>query len=928
MATSILVTKLFVPHTRSGLVHRPGLIQRLNDGLDRKLTLLSAPAGFGKTTLVSHWVENLQNSSEIDGRPIRVAWLSLDQDDNDPVRFLTYFITALNHNKNIETKLGQGALSMLQSPQPPPPNTVLISLINELAAIPDKIVFVLDDYHLIEAKSIHQALAFLLEKLPQQLHLVIATRQDPSLSLGRLRARDQLTELRAVDLRFSFSEAADFLNHIMGLSLSSEDIAELESRTEGWIAGLQLAALSMRRHGDRAGFIKSFTGGHRLVLDFLIEEVLDQQPESIQNFLLQTAILDRMTGSLCDALTGQENGQETLEMLDRANLFIVPLDEERCWYRYHHLFGDLLRQRLRQTQAEQLKELHDKASEWYKQNGLIDQAIEHALKSKDFDQAAYLIQSQIDVLWQRGEHGKLRRWIQALPEKLLLTEPQLGIILAYYLHTIGEYTSAEQLLQRIERILDPHGNGDEVVPSLEYKHLLEIEKLKLRGRLSSIRALIYSFDGNVKGIIKQSNRALEYLPEQDLTWRNLSGFALGDAHSYLGDMAASYDARFATLRACEAEGNIFYTILAALKLASTLREQGELYRTRDLCNEQIRLAEKNNLAEINIVGCIRTILGEVLAEFNDLERAIQHARQGVKIAEGGLNLVFLSMSYLYLMRVFFSMKDLAGAKEVFDKVLRLEREMTIPIWLSSQMASWQVKFWLLQDDLEAVSNWADKREILVYDDYDHLSMIDHIVYGRVLIAQGRMEETIQLLRHLYKIAERSGRISRSIEIGMLQALAYQSTGQTEQALESFERVLNLAEPKGFIRIFVDEGPPMASLLYEALKHGIEPEYVRRLLGAFPVTEPEEAASTKYAVEQSELIEPLSEREIEVLRLVAKGLPNQAVATRLFLSVHTVKTHTRNIYSKLGVNNRTQAVDRARTLGIPASYLKRFVSEIA
>ncbi|TRO54637.1 NACHT domain-containing protein, partial [Candidatus Bathyarchaeota archaeon] len=632
MATSILVTKLFVPPTRAKLVHRPGLIERLNNGLNRRLTLLSAPAGFGKTTLVSHWVENLQKDNAIDDQHIRVAWLSLDQDDNDPVRFLTYLIVALNQSKDIKTDFGRGAVSMLQSPQPPPPNTVLISLINELATIPEKIVFVLDDYHLIEEKSIHQALVFLLENLPSQLHVVIATRQDPSLSLGRLRARDQLTELRAADLRFTSLEAADFLNQVMGLNLSSGDIAELETRTEGWIAGLQLAAISMRGREDRTGFIKSFTGGNRLVLDFLINEVLGQQPESIHNFLLQTAILDRMTGSLCDALTGQENGQETLEMLDHANLFIVPLDEERRWYRYHHLFGDLLRQRLRQTQAEQLKELHDKASEWFKQNRLFDQAIEHALKGKDFDQAANLIQGQIDVLWQRGEHVKLRRWVQVLPEKLLLTEPQLGIIRAYYLHLIGEYTSAEQLLQRIERILDPRGNGDEVTPSLEYKHLLERDRLKLKGRLSTIRALIYSFHGDVKEIIKQANRALEYLPEQDLTWRNLSAIALGDAHSFLGDIAAAYDARFTALRAWEAEGNIFYILVAALKLASTLREQGELYRTRDLCNDQVRLAEKNNLAEINFVGCIRTILGEVLAEFNDLERAIQHARQGVKIA--------------------------------------------------------------------------------------------------------------------------------------------------------------------------------------------------------------------------------------------------------------------------------------------------------
>ena len=912
MLETLLETKFFVPSIRPELVSRPRLIKQLNNGVHRKLTLISAPAGFGKTTLVAEWIQQSD---------FLVSWLSLDDEDNDLTRFLTYFVSALNRTQGIETKIGEGALNILKSPQPPPASAILTTIINEITAIPEKIIFVFDDYHLIDNQLVNDAVAFLIENLPPQLHLVIVTRQDPHLSIGRLRAQDQVTELRAADLRFTNSEAADFLNQIMGLNLSTEAIAELEKRTEGWIAGLQLAAISLQGSNDRKAFIKTFSGGHRLVLDFLIEEVLGQQPKNIQNFLLQTAILDRMTGSLCDTVTGQDDGQQTLEMLDRANLFIIPLDEERCWYRYHHLFGDLLRQRLRQIQAEQLNELHNKACEWYKQNGLIDQAIEHAFKSMDFDQAAYLIQSQVDVLWQRGEHGKLRRWVQALPEKLLLTEPQLGIIHAYYMHTIGEYTSAEQLLQRIERILDPHDNGNEVIPSLEYKHLLEIERLKLRGRLSSIRALIYSFEGNIKGMIKQANRAQEYLPEQDLTWRNLSAFALGDAHTYLGDMAASYDVRFTTLRACEAEGNIYYIILAALKLASTLREQGELYRTRDLCNDQVRLAEKNNLAEINFVGCIRTILGEVLAEFNDLEGAIQHARQGVKIAEGGQNLIFIFMSYLNLMRVFFSKKDLAGAKEVFDKVLRLEREMTVPVWLSSQMASWQVKFWLLQDDLEAVSNWTDKRENLVYDDQhtlkgiDYLSMIDQIVYARVLIAQNRMEETIQLLRHLYKTAERGGRISRSIEIRILQALAYQSTGQTEQAMESFEHVLNLAEPKGFIRIFVDEGLPMASLLYEALKREITPAYVQQLLAAFPATGQEESASKEPQIDQSGLIDPLSEREMEVLNLIANGLTNQEISNKLFLSIHTVKTHTRNIYSKLSAHHRTEAVAKAKVIGI-------------
>jgi len=453
MASPILVTKLFVPPTRAELVHRPGLVERLNNGLDRKLTLLSAPAGFGKTTLVSHWVENLQNNKEVNNLPIKVAWLSLDQDDNDPVRFLTYFIAALKRINNIDANLGQGALSMLQSPQPPPANTVLISLINEVAAISEKIIFVLDDYHLIETEPIHQALVFLLKNLPLQLHLVIATRQDPPLSLGRLRVRHQVTELRAADLRLTSSEAADFLNQVMGLNLSSEDIAELETRTEGWIAGLQLAAISMQGRKDRTDFIKSFTGSNRLVLDFLIEEVLGQQPESTQNFLLQTAILDRLTGPLCDALTGQGNGQETLDMLDRANLFIVPLDEERRWYRYHHLFADLLLQQLTSSHNTAINELHQKAARWYQINDHLKEAVHHALAGNDIDFAVQLIEKGALVAIEKSDFRFILDSVNMLPKSAFKNAPRLFIYHTWTLLLTGQVEAAPSVTIIVRQLL-------------------------------------------------------------------------------------------------------------------------------------------------------------------------------------------------------------------------------------------------------------------------------------------------------------------------------------------------------------------------------------------------------------------------------------------------------------------------------------------
>jgi LuxR family maltose regulon positive regulatory protein len=417
----LLSTKLFIPPTRLKLVSRPRLVERIDQGLHGKLTLISAPAGFGKTTLVSEWVEQTRLNDKTEHK---IAWVSLDDSDNDPVRFLNYITAALRQLKGTDTDLGEQAQGMLNSPQPPT-NAILTSLINDIAAISEKIILILDDYHLVPSSPANNVLTFLLENLPPNLHLVIVTREDPQLPLARLRASSKLNELRAADLRFTTIEAVEFLNQVMGLALSSEDIKTLETRTEGWIAGLQLAAITMQGREDTTSLIESFSGSHRLVLDYLIEEILEQQSESIQNFLLKTAVLDRLTGSLCDALTGMENSQDTLEELEHTNLFIIPLDEERHWYRYHHLFADLLLQRLNQTQPDQILVLHHSASEWYEKEGIIDKAIDHSLRSGDFIRAVELLQDHVDTLWARGEHVNLRRWLNKLPSELVLSTPQI-----------------------------------------------------------------------------------------------------------------------------------------------------------------------------------------------------------------------------------------------------------------------------------------------------------------------------------------------------------------------------------------------------------------------------------------------------------------------------------------------------------------------
>jgi LuxR family maltose regulon positive regulatory protein len=525
MATSLLTTKLYIPRIRRNLVPRPRLIEQLNDGLQRKLTLIAAPAGYGKTTLVGEWVQAMGSAAPATG----IAWLSLDEGDNDPTRFLSYSVAAL---RTIDPNIAKGALSALRSAQPPPAEAVLTSLINDIAANPTRIIPVLDDYYLIGSSPVDEALTFLVDHLPPQIHLVIATRDDPPLPLARLRTRGQMTELRAVDPRFTLSEAAQFLNQVMGLNLSTEDVAALEARTEGWIAGLQLATISMRGHKDATSFVKSFTGSHRFVLDYLIEEVLEQQPQDVQTFLLQTAVLDRLTGSLCDALTGQDDGQATLESLEQANLFIVPLDNERRWYRYHQLFADLLRRRLRQSttsstgnEQRDVAELHIRASEWYESHGLEVQAFHHAAAANDVDRTTRLIEGGGMPLTFRGALTPVLIWLESLPTAVLDARPSLWVTYASAVLAAGQVTGVEEKLQAAEAALQG-AEPDE-------------ETRDISGRIAATRATLAWGRKEAETIIAQSRRALELLHPDNVPFRTSTIWKLGYAYRLQGDLAAA-----------------------------------------------------------------------------------------------------------------------------------------------------------------------------------------------------------------------------------------------------------------------------------------------------------------------------------------------------------------------------------------------------
>jgi LuxR family maltose regulon positive regulatory protein len=899
MNGTLLRTKLYIPPLRSSLVHRPRLIEHLNQGLALgcKLTLISAAAGFGKTTLLSKWVRNGDLSA---------AWVSLDTGDNDLARFLAYFITAL---QTIEPTIGDGALGLLQSPQPPLTEMILTALINEVAeALPDdaeggSFALVLDDYHLIDAPAVHETLTFLLDHLPAQLHLVIATRTDPPLPLPRLRIRGELVELREADLRFAIDETTTLFNRALGLDLPAEDIAALDARTEGWIAGLQVAALSMKGLEDTSSFVRDFAGSHRYVMDYLVEEVINQQPENIRTFLLHTAILDRLTGSLCDVLTKQSGGQQILEQLDRDNLFIIPLDDERRWYRYHHLFADLLITSLDQVAPELVPDLHRRASEWYELNGFVDEAAKHALAAPDYDRAAQLIERLGEDLWERGEPTTLLGWLDALPDEQVISRPSLCNFHAWTLYMNGQNEAAESRLQAAEQALA----------------LSELEDVEQIGRVAAIRAAIASRQGDVPGIFEFSHKALQYLPEESLLWRTITMMAFGFAQDLGGDTVAAHQTFKEVVRLSEASGNIYLILSTNLHLGTILIKQGRLKEVYLLCQELLLVAEARRVLHTEMAGCLYDELGLVLCEWNELDEAIRYLKMGSELSKQGFDVGVLGYSYLTTLRTLFAKRELPGVKEIIQEMENMEREFDVPPWYTNPKEAWKARIWLAEGNLDAASRWAHERGLKATDDPPYLREDEYIVLTRILAAQDQIAGAFMLSERLLEKAEASGRNETLIQVLLIQALAYNAQGDVDQALVALERALNLAEQGGAKRVFLDEGEPMAELLrvFSRQSSAIGREYLDSLLGGFHASQIP-AESTKFEdriAKDGDLVEPLSDREIEVLRLLAAGLSYREIAEELYVSINTIKAHAKNIYSKLGVHGRMQAAQRAEELSL-------------
>ena len=878
MPAPILATKLYIPPSRRRIVLRPRLVERLNEGLaaGHRLTLVSAPAGFGKTSLVGGWVAGC-------GRP--VAWLSLDDGDSDPSRFLAYLIAAL---QTVAPGFGEGVLTVLQSPQPPPPESTLTALLNELTTIPSAVVLVLDDYHVLNARPVDDALAFLVEHLPPQLHLVIATREDPALPLARLRARGQLTEVRAADLRFTPSEASAFLNQVMGLNLTADDIDALETRTEGWIAGLQLAAISLQGREDVAGFIASFAGSHHFVLDYLIEEVLQRQPDSVQAFLLRTSILDRLCGPLCDAvlLDAWASGQETLEYLERANLFVIPLDTERRWYRYHHLFADLLRQRRQQIAASfgGVDEDHLRASQWYEDNALEIEAFHHAAAANDIERAERLINGGGIPQHSRAAVLAVFDWLDALPRTVLDARPWLWVRSATVALNAGQTTGVEEKLKAAEEALQDADLGDET--------------RDLIGQIAAVRATLALANYEPETMINQAHRALEYLHPDNVPFRGRAVRALGYAYQLQGDRAAARQAYTEAIAIRQTSGNINLTVSATTGLGNVQESENQLYQAAETyrCSLQLLGDQSPSNADQEFIG-----LARILYEWNDLDAAEQYAQQSLQLARQYVGAIDrFVICEVFLARLRLARRDVAGAAAMLAETEQSVRQNGF-VHRMPEVAAAQVLTLLQQGNLAAAAHLAQTHDL-------------PLSQARVHLAQGDPSAALAVLEPYRRRVEERAWADEQLKTMILQAVAFQALGERARAVELLDGALALAEPGGFIRIFVDEGTPMARLLREALSRGVRPEYVRRLLAAFPVDEAERAASPATRVAGSRLAEPLSSRELEVLPLIAKGLTNQEIAARLYLSLHTVKAHARTIYAKLGVSSRTQAVARGRALG--------------
>lgn len=887
MPRTLVQTKLYIPPLRPNLVPRPHLFDKINAGLSGKLTLVSAPAGFGKSTLLSHWISQSE---------INFCWVTLEEKDNDIIRFLAYFIAAL---QTIDVAVGDQLLSLFHSSQQEQVEAVLVPLINQVAQTKNRFALVLDDYHLIESQDIHHGLSFWLEHQPPTMHLVIAGRSDPPLPLAKMRARREMTEIRESDLRFSIDESDKLLNQFLGLNLSREDIKAMVNRTEGWIAGLQLASIALQGKKDISGYIQGFTGSQEYIADYLSDEVMNHQSKQVQEFLLKTSILEHLSSQLCDAVTEQKDSQQILQQLRSSNLFLTPLDDQGQWFRYHQLFADLLHQRLLESRADEVPHLYLKASRWFEEKDLLAEAIEYALRGSYFDRAIALLESAAEETIKSSEIATFMRWIEKIPEDLVRSSVTLSIHYAWaILIRNGQPQVAESYLESI-------------VP----------QDSQVISRVMAVKSMLSMYQRQYPTAVSLANQALEELPEDDILFRDLAAWNLSAALFMSGDKEGGEAILEEVARVSRLSGNLLVAVIALCRLALARMQQGELHKPKELFQQALEIATDDQCNMLP-VACEALIgLGTIHWEWNELDLAHEYLLEGIELSKKWRQQPAIT-GYVTLAHLNQSQGDVTLADQMMEKAKALASGTVATEADDRYVALQQAHLWLQQGNFPAARRWAHEcafdedtyqRELQTSDNIgaDLIRHYELIVLARILIAGKRLTEALELVDRIFPFMENMGILEKMVEIHILKAIIYCGLEKTNQANSSLVTAVSLAKPEGHIRPFLDEGSVLVPILKSVAAQGVETEFIHDILSA-SIESPSASFNQK---KRLELVESLSDRELEVLQLLATDLTAPEIADKMYLAVSTVRSHVKNIYGKLNVHSRFEAVIKGQELGL-------------
>ena len=907
MSNNLLPAKLIIPHTRPEVVVRPRLLTRLHQGFHRKLTLVSAPAGFGKTTLIAEWVDEFKGGKGKRAE-VQIAWLSLDEADNDFNRFLTYFIAALGQNECLDPESEEAILKMIQSQNPPPIETLLSPLLTTLSDCENKLILVIDDYHLIENLSIHQSLNFWLDQSPANIHTVIITREDPPFPLARLRAGNQMTELRVAELRFTGPESNQFLNEIMNLHLDAGSVTVLKERTEGWIAGLQMVGLSLKDRKDVGKFIEQFSGTNRYILDYLLEEVLLNQPQEVQDFLLQTSILRQLSGSLCDAVLKREKAStSTLAYLEQANLFLIPLDDDRKWYRYHHLFADLLRAHLHLSHTEsEISNLHQRAATWYEKEGMSFGAIYHASLIPDDEWVERIIDQNYMEIFQRRDSALIQNWTGELGKELLFKRPQLAIHEANSRAWFGQLDEADHLLNEAQKGLD----ADEQGP----------ESLAMQGYLAYVRSRVTAMRGDFTKAIQLCILAEENTPESNQGLLGGIGVMLGYGYFLNGEFSKARKTLEVTIQTGKKAGAINTTIGAYCVLARLHAIQGQLHRSFDLYKDGERFIQHSPGEHLGAMSIINVGFAEILYEWNELEASLSHLQKGLKHLALWSKADDFALAYILQAKLHKVQGDDQAAEISINRGVQIINFSGVFSEARDAVRVEEIRMMLQKGDLLEANHRIKSTDPRSTSDnpYNFNNELILLTIARVLSSQQNYDESLEILGQLESNAQGEGRNGRVIQNLVLQSIILQEKGEPNKAFLILERALSLAEPERFGRTFIDEGQPILSLLKDWLANsepGSITQYAKHLVSQYSTQSKTENGQIEDSSIREKMFDDLTKREIEVLNLISQGKTNKEISTELIVSPGTVKAHTSNIYRKLDVSNRTEAVSHARELGI-------------